>query len=192
MKCSRLLLVENHKTTRRWERDYYCLICFENDSKIQIEILKRKQLIMDYCIDSNQVQCALCKIIVIDIQRKSMVVKCEMDHKRIFDKLFSIGDYIFTNDPRISAETVLEECVKCRVLCICCHAIVTRLETSTGMIALKTLITKRLKRKAVQGDFNMDLSEQTVESLYKMMEELEKREFQLLKESKMLGKTAFT
>ncbi len=107
VKCHRLILLENSKTSRRWERDYYCLICFEKAEEIQIEILKRKQLIMDYCIDSNQVKCDLCNILMIDVKTKNMMVKCEMDHKRIFDKLFSIGDYIFTNDPRISAEMAL-------------------------------------------------------------------------------------
>lgn len=88
-----------------------------------------------------------------------------LDHKNMFNKAESICDML---DRGFSEEAIREEIMKCQLLCITCHSVVTRYEQHAGFHKCKATLT-RLKAK--YGEDN-DIYIQRHAFLYAKYEEI--------------------
>lgn len=81
------------------------------------------------------------------------------DHKNMFEKNYNVGWMI---ENGCSKADLVAEIDKCQLLCISCHAIVTKMEHRYGFMIKKRKFNKILKKKSIAGveDYRKCLAEE--------------------------------
>jgi hypothetical protein len=97
----------------------------------RIELLKKQ--VEKYITDNNLTECSFCK------KPRNNSYDFHFDHKNMFDKEDSVYAMICRGE---SFQKICQEIEKCQVLCVSCHALVTKIEITLGFTALKSSNTR--------------------------------------------------
>ena len=88
--------------------------------------------------------------------------KFHLDHINMFNKVGSVGNMLEEGMP---AEDIIAEIGKCQLLCVNCHALVTKFEWKRGFIADK----KNLNKKIARGEDVSELRQRLYDTYGRVM-----------------------
>ena len=97
-------------------------------------------------------------------RHKSSGITFNFDHINMFDKGDAICTMVWRGD---SYEDIIQEIVKCQVICTSCHAVVTAVERAVGFQKVKIKVTR-----SENGTSDRVLTEEEISTLYTEMRAL--------------------
>ena len=117
-----------HKAVRKWKQGRICISCHEKHKKeIPADLISK--------IDAlYKNPCTFCG---------KTEIRMHLDHINMFSKVSSVGYMVGQG---YSEEEIMSESEKCQLLCLTCHAKVTRYECKFGFMRKKTALNKKIKR----------------------------------------------
>ena len=117
-----------HTSIRQWKGNPICKSCHEKHKvDIPVELIHKIDKIYNN-------PCTFCGI---------TGVKMHLDHINMFSKVYSVGHMAGAG---YTEEEIMREREKCQLLCLKCHAKVTRHERKLGFISKKIALSKKIKR----------------------------------------------
>lgn len=145
-----------YDTPHNWKGESYCEEC--HDQKFGCEIKERWRMIQEYSIQQKKTRCNLChKNALFD---NTLSKRFHYDHVDMFDKSCTICIVVQSGAPLEEAYLEIE---KCQLLCISCHAMITRTENLCGFTRLKKQMTRYVLNDRIREDtveqFNESFSE---------------------------------
>jgi hypothetical protein len=112
-----------------WKGKKECDECYQHDS----EIKETWRQVNKFCIENKITHCAFCN------KEKTFKTSFNYDHNNMFDKLECVGTLIYRGE---EIDIILNEVQKCQLLCVSCHAVVTKIEQRLGFTSIKINMNK--------------------------------------------------
>jgi hypothetical protein len=114
--------VEVYHALRKWGGQNVCSTCYD------IEFDKHCIVFNNWLREEGIKGCAFCGKVRINPS------EFHFDHVNMFEKKGTVGTMLFDG---VNMDTIKEEVKKCQLLCVGCHAIVTKMENRLGFTYLK-------------------------------------------------------
>ena len=121
--------IEDYFPLRKWGEEKVCPDCYD------IVYPPHMKALNDWMESVGLKECAFCG------KERTNPSRFHFDHINMFEKKDAVGRMLFDGE---SLDKIKEEIQKCQLLCIGCHAIVTKMENKFGFTYLKS---KRRKRQ---------------------------------------------
>jgi hypothetical protein len=130
-------------SSREWkEYKNLCDLCWGNYDEERDKLWKQ---IKDYMKDNK---CNIC-----GIERINKGQRFHHDHINMFDKKYNICDMANRGD---DMELIKDELVKCQLLCISCHSVITDIENKLSFTTIKKNLTRQLNRTTItEEEYNL-------------------------------------
>jgi len=119
----------------------------------------------NYLALTSSTSCLFC-------ERSKHKIPFNFDHVNMFDKGDSICAMVHRGD---TYELILDEIVKCQIICKSCHAVVTKLEHVVGFPRIKNTTTRALNGTSESGE---TLSVEKVEEIHREARDLYSKTFE--------------
>ena len=127
-KCEKIV----YYSLKVWNSKQVCMECWKYEQEVVSEHLH------SFLNEQYTKGCEFCGV------KKVSTERFHFDHKNMFAKNYSVG-YMIENG--CSKADLVAEIDKCQLLCISCHAIVTKMEHRYGFMIKKRKFNKILKKK---------------------------------------------
>ena len=121
-------MTKNVHGFREWKGIDLCFDCY-HVPEVQRDIYALRTEFVHFLVHRGQVDCALCLRALICPVNRTQIRSYELDHCEPRSKSDSVGAMIMKGRPFTQ---ICEESLKCRLLCVRCHARVTYAQRSLG------------------------------------------------------------
>jgi len=113
----------------KWKGKKECDECYQHEA----EIKEAWRQVNKFCIENRMTHCAFCN------KEKTYKSSFNYDHVNMFNKVDSIGTLVYSGE---EIDIILQEVLKCQLLCVSCHSIVTKIEQKLGFTQIKIAMNK--------------------------------------------------
>ena len=121
--------VEVYHALRKWSDQKVCSSCYDG-------VFEKHCIVFNDWLRAEGIKgCAFCG------KERINPSEFHFDHVNMFEKKGTVGNMLFDG---VNMDTIKEEVKKCQLLCVSCHAIVTKMEVRLGFTQLKS---RRYNRK---------------------------------------------
>lgn len=150
-----------YHSSKEWRGARECEGCYAAHTK---EIAEMWERIDNYLALTSSTSCLFC-------ERSKHIISFNFDHVNMFDKGDSICAMVHRGD---TYELIIDEIVKCQIICKSCHAVVTKLENVVGFQRIKLRTTRALNGTSESGE---TLSMEKVEEIHREARDLYSKTF---------------
>jgi hypothetical protein len=143
LKCKKVV----YYSLKVWNSKQVCVECWKYEQEVVSEHLH------SFLKEQYTKGCEFCGV------KKVSTERFHFDHKNMFTKNYNVG-YMIENG--CSKADLVAEIDKCQLLCISCHAIVTKMEHRYGFMIKKRKFNKILQKKLTSKveDYRKSLAEE--------------------------------
>jgi hypothetical protein len=131
-----------------WKGKQECDTCYQHEDEIRHLWLQVRL----FSIKQGMTHCSFCN------KEHTVNTSFHYDHMNMFNKLDNVSSLVYKGEP---IDIILHEIKKCQLLCVSCHALVTKVEQRLGFTGIKISMKREFQGEAY------DTKMKEYEELYK-------------------------